>query len=167
MTDKAVEVRAIAIPGMKIKYSAPLSTDGDGIEFEMAVDSTIHRDDLDELLDKVAGAHRRQAATRELPLLRQLLHKDRKLLPIARRKAADHDAAMTARAVALGANRRREVQPNLQDVNGLQQLNKDVLAIEEAIKLAEVRIPYLEAIIAGKEPPDPFAAANDTALAAE
>ena len=167
MTDKAVEVRAIEIPGMKIKYSAPLSPDGDGIEYEMAVDSTIHRDDLDELLDKVGGAHQRQAAKRELPLLRQNLHGNRNLLRSARNEKARHEAGMNARASALGGTRRREVQPNPQDANALSQHDQRIIKIEEEIKRAEQRIPYLEAIVAGKDPPDPFAAANDTAQAAD
>ena len=39
--------------------------------------------------------------------------------------------------------------------------------LDGQIKQAEARIPYLEAIIAHEDPPDPWAPANDTAMAAE
>jgi hypothetical protein len=171
MTEKAVEVRAIEIPGMQIKFTAPFSPDGDGIEFVVAVDSTIDRADLDELLDRIRSAHDRQAAIKELPLLRQNLHGNRNLLRMARREKAAHEAGMSARYAQLRAGGhgrgRSEVQANPQDVNALSQHDQRIIKIEEEIKRAEARVPYLEAIVAGKEPPDPFAAANDTQMAAE
>ena len=166
MSEK-VEVRATEIPGMKITFQGPLSPDGLGVAFEVAVDSTIHQADLDDLLDRIAGARRRQAAIEELPIVRQNLHAKRELLKTARHDKAVHEAAMTARHEQLAPRRRNEVMPNIQDQNALSQHVKTVIQIEEQIELMKARIPYLEALRDGKEPPDPLPAANDARMAAE
>jgi hypothetical protein len=167
MSDKVVEVRATEIPGMRIKFSAPISPDGAGMEFEVGVDATIDRPELDLLLDTVASARRRQAAIEELPLERQGLYRNSELLKIARREKAAHEARMGARLTALGARRRGEVMPNPQDVNALSQHDNRIMQIEEQIERAKARIPYLEALIDNREPPDYLPAANDGRMAAE
>lgn len=166
--DKVVEMRATEVPGMRIIFQGPISPDGLGVSFDVAVDATIDRPELDLLLDTVAGARRRQAAVEELPLVRQNLRAKTEQLKTARREKADHEARMAAREAALSNRRRVPVPANMQDQTNLQQHVNTILQIEEQIELCKVRIPYLEAIIAGDDPPDPLAAAaaNDR-MAAE
>lgn len=156
MVDK-VEVRATEIPGMQITFQGPLGPDGLGIAFQVAVDSTIDRRDLDELLDRVGGARRRQAAMEELPIVRQSLAANLKLLETAKREKEVHIARMQGRVTQLGARRRGEVANSPQDVNALSQHDQRILQIEGQIAGAQERIPYLEALIDRREP-DPVEA---------
>ena len=164
--EKVVEVRATEVPGMRVTFQGPLSPDGLGIAFEAAVDSTTSRADLDELLDRIGGARRRQAAIEELPIVQQSLHANRELLKTARREKAAHEARMGGRIATLSGKRRSEVMPNMQDQNALAQHDNRILQIEEQIERAKARIPYLEALRDGKEPPDPWPVVNDR-MAAE
>ena len=164
--DKVVEVRATEVPGMRIKFSAPISPDGTGIEFDTAVDATISGPDLDELLDRIGKARRRQAAIEELPMEQQALQRNIGLLAVARAEKAAHVQRTEGKIEIIGARRRNPVQPSLQDQNALTQHDSRIMQIEEQIARSKARIPYLEALIAGREPPDQFPAANDK-MAAE
>ncbi len=166
--DKAIEVRATEVPGMKIVFQGPLGPDGLGIAFEVAEARDISREDLDELLDRVAGARRRQEAMEKLPLEKQRLSMNLKLLRLAEVERARHKAQMTGRVEQLGARRRGAVEPAPQDTNALAQHDHRIMEINGHIEGARAAIPYLLAIIAGEEPPELYPdAANDTAMAAE
>lgn len=149
--DKMMSVRAIEVPGMTIEFQGPIGADGLGVGFRVAVDSTIGREDLDELLDRVGSARRRQAAIEELPLLQQSLNASLKLLDTAKRERAKHEAQMNGRVAQLAARRRADVQVTPQDVNALSQHDQRILQIEGQIAGARERIPYLEDLI-GIEP---------------
>ncbi len=168
MTDKAIEVRATEIPGMRVTFQGPISPDGVGMAFEMVADSTIHPDDLNKSLDMMFDARRRLAAREELPIVKQSLHANTLLLKTAELDRARHKAQMTGRVEKIAPRRRDQVEPNPQDVNALSQHDQRILQIAGQIEGARARIPYLEAIIEGREPPELFPeAANDTAMAAE
>ena len=168
MTDKAIEVRATEVPGMKIVFQGPLGPDGLGVSFEIAEARDISREDLDELLDRVSGARRRQQAMEQLPLEKQRLSANLKLLKTAEVDRARHKAQMQGRMDRIGARRRGEIEPAPQDVNALSQHDGRILEINGQIEGARAAIPYLEAIIAGREPPELYPeTANDTQMAAE
>ena len=168
MTDKAIEVRATEVPGMQIEFQGPIGPDGLGVGFRIAVDQTISSADLDELLDRVGGARRRQKAIEELPIEKMSLVANLQLLKTAELDRARHKAQMTGRAERLGTRRRGEVEPSPQDVNALSGHDQRIMQIQGQIEGARARIPYLEAIIEGREPPELYPeAANDAAMAAE
>ncbi len=158
----------VAIPGMKVTVQGPISPDGQQLAFEMPVDAMLSTNQvaLDARLDVLTAALRRQRAIEELPLTKQSLHINRGLLITAREEQAKAVARSLGNVVRLSQNRRREADPLPGDVNAISQYDQRILQIEGQIKQAEARIPYLEAIIAHEDPPDPWAA-NDTAMAAE
>ena len=168
MSDKEKNiVERVEVPGMQITFGGPLSPDNKGLTFVIAADALIPELALNERLDIVGRAFRRQAAFEELPIVKQSLHANRELLKKAKMELASHKARMDAREAQLMVNRRQKVDPNPQDVNALSQHDQRILQIEGQIEGAKARIPYLEAIIAGDEPPEPFPVANDRLEAAE
>jgi hypothetical protein len=168
MTDKAIEVRATEVPGMQIEFQGPIGPDGLGVGFRIAVDATIGLEDLNIQLDIVAKATRRQRAMEQLPLEKQRLSANLNLLKTTERERARHLAGMTARTQKLQANRRNPVEPMAQDTQGLIGHDNEIRRINGHIEGARAAIPYLEAVIAGEEPPELYPdAANDQREAAE
>jgi hypothetical protein len=168
LSDKTISVDATLIPGMKITVQGPISPDGQTLAFELPVDALLSRPMLDERLDVLTGALRRQRAIEELPLTKASLVTNLGLYAAQRKARATHEAAMNARIAARSANRRVEAEAAAGDVNALSQFDARLAQIDGQIKLARARIPYLEAIIAGDEPPELFPeAANDVKMAAE
>lgn len=161
MVDKAFEVRATEIPAMKVTYQAPIAPDGQGIAFELAIDSTVDRQELDQRLDLVIGAARRQAAVEELPRIKALIVTKQEAL----RKDIEGRAAALARqhqnVVTMTGQRRREAPARSDDVNAVAQFDARISETRQTIKTAFLRLPYLEAIIAGLEPPDMFPGLRD------
>ncbi len=146
-----VGVREIEIPGMQIKFTGPIAPDGKGMEWTVAVDRTESTEDLNEMLDRITAAHRRQAAIEELPIVKESLYKNRRLLTEAQRERARAEAQAAAR---IPPNRRNPQPASPQDESRVLQYDQRILQIQEQILLADARIPYLEAIVAGKEPPE-------------
>ena len=157
----------VEIPGMQITFGGPLSPDNKGLTFVLAADALIPELELNDRLDVVGRAFRRQAAIEELPIIKQSLYANRKLLATARAEKAAHEARMGGRVEQLGARRRGAVQATPQDVNALSQHDQRILQIQGQIEGAEARIPYLQALVDGEKPPELFPSANDTAMAAE
>jgi hypothetical protein len=164
MTDKAIEVRATEVPGMQIEFQGPIGPDGLGVGFRIAVDATIGLEDLNIQLDIVAKATRRQRAMEQLPLEKQRLSANLKLLKTAEIDRARHKAQMSGRVI----QRRGGSVEMPQDVNALAQFDQRIMEINGQIEGARAAIPYLEAVIAGEEPPELYPdAANDQREAAE
>lgn len=163
MTDKAIEVRATEVPGMQIEFQGPIGPDGLGVGFRIAVDATISLEDLNIQLDIVAKATRRQRAMEQLPLEKQRLSANLKLLKTAEIDRARHKAQMQVRKERRG----KEIEMP-QEINSLEQFDRRVMEINGQIEGARAAIPYLEAVIAGEEPPELYPdAANDQREAAE
>lgn len=163
----AVNRRGVAIPGVEITYQATL-IDGKQLAFVLAEDATISREDLDELLDRYVGASRRQQAIEELPLVRANLSSNRKLLLLQRRERAKAEGGSHARMALVGSARRNPRPMPVGDENAVAQFDARIAQIETQIKHAELRIPYLEALIDRREPPDPSGfVSQDMAEAAE
>jgi hypothetical protein len=164
MTDKAIEVRATEVPGMQIEFQGPIGPDGLGVGFRIAVDATISLEDLNIQLDIVAKATRRQRAMEQLPLEKQRLSANLKLLKTAEIDRARHKAQMSGRVI----QRRGGSVEMPQDVNALAQFDQRIMEINGQIEGARAAIPYLESVIAGEEPPELYPdAANDQREAAE
>lgn len=155
MSEDKVISQAIEIPGMQITFGGPISPDNKGLTFVLAADALISPLALRERLDTVAAEFRRQAAIEELPIVRQSLAANQKLLKTAIHDRATHVAQMNGRVEQLAGRRRSEVHAPPQDVNALSQHDNRILQIEGQIEGAKQRIPYLEALRAGVEPPDP------------
>ena len=164
--DKYKGMQAIAVPGMRITLQGPISPDGKTMAWEIVEDQTADAASLDELMDRAWGVQRRQSAIEELPIVRESLFKNQKLIITARKERAMAVASMEA---ARDRTPRRNLQANQnpQDAQRLLQYDTRVLQIEEQIILCEARIPYLEAIIARKEPPEPLPLLRDVSEAAD
>jgi hypothetical protein len=157
MTDKAIEVRATEVPGMQIEFQGPIGPDGLGVGFRIAVDATISLEDLNIQLDIVAKATRRQRAMEQLPLEKQRLSANLKLLKTAEQDRARHKAQMSGRVI----QRRGGAVEMPQDVNALAQFDQRVMEINGQIEGARAAIPYLAAVIAGEEPPELYPEVSD------
>ena len=163
MSDPVVSVSGIAVPGLKVAFQIQLA-DGVVLAYEAAADQTLAREDLDELLDRLGGAAERQRAIRELPLSKQRLSKNLKLLPKRQADVAKAKADAAAHITIMSANRRvkREDMP-LTDVQAVKGAVDALNILEQTIELDRLAIAYYEAIIAGREPPDPAAEESEAA----
>ncbi len=146
-------MRAIAVPGMRITLQFPISPDGKTIAWEIVEDQTASAEDLDEVTERAWSVTRRLSALEELPIIKASLYKCRKLLVTARKERA---MAIAQQEAAHSGPRRNPRPANPQDQQRLMQYDTRVLQIEEQIIVDEARIPYLEAIIARKDPPEPL-----------
>lgn len=158
MSDDTI-IEPIKIPGMQVTFQSPLSPDGKGINFVLACDALINPKALDERLDVIAAAARRQAAFEELPIVKQSLYANRRLLETARKERAKQAAALHHKLELVQAGRRGQADPTKhapQDVNALAQHDNRILQIEGQIEGASARLPYLQAIIEGRDPPELF-----------
>jgi len=153
---------------LRITYQLQLS-EGQTIAYEIGEDTEIDRVQLDMLLDKVGGAADRRKAIFDLPFHKARLFANRELLRSQQRERAKADATMQARVVQMTANRRSQVPPAQQDINTVAQFDNRILELQKTIQADELRIPYLEAIIEGRKPPELFPEIDDPpqALAAE
>jgi len=171
MSEDATIVESVKIPGMQIASKIPLSPDGKELNFVTFVDALIPLEALNERLDVIAKAGRRQAAIEELPIVKQSLAANLKLLAKEIEARAHAAAALDIKLRVVGGNRRNPdaTRHAPQDVNALAQHDNRITQIRGQIEGTRQRIPYLESIIAGEEPPeiaDDEDAANDRSLAA-
>ncbi len=144
--------KGLAVAGLALTYQATL-IDGKTLAFETAVDATMAREDLDGALDDWIGACRRQQAIEELPLVKAGLYANKATLRDQERARAKLGAEIDARQVI----ERRNKRPVPEGATaGLQQFEQPIQRLKAAIATSSARIPYLEAIIARKEPPELF-----------
>lgn len=157
MSDDKTILAPIEVPGMQINFQSPVGPSGKVIAFVLGVDALTPLGALNDRLDIIARAVRRQDAGEQLLLDRNHLAANRKLL--AKAKAA-RDA--TARAhegklTLVGASRRREPDPTRIDPHGvsaLSQHDQRIVEIEGQIAGCEERIPFWEGILRGGDPLD-------------
>jgi hypothetical protein len=157
MSDPVYSVPAIAVPGLKIAYQIQI---GDGgtplIAYEAAVDSTIDTHDLNELLDRISSAAARQKAIHDLPLSKLRLVQN-----LDKREKISRDLALASKTAAEEAQKRRgervrEVPMAQAALTQITQLSNALAETEAIINHDRLRIPYLEAVIDGRPPPDLF-----------
>lgn len=144
----------VAVPGMKIAYHFQIG-EGQQIAYEVAEDRTASLDDLNELLDRLGGAAARQKAIHDLPFARLRLRQNREKLGKAERALHDAIAKQEAHVQQLVQSRRNAnaAQPLPTDINAVTQAQTTLQGIIDTIRFDELEIPRLEAIIAGREPP--------------
>lgn len=148
--DKVMNVQATQIPGMQIVFQQPLSPEqGHGISFQMAEDVTIDEQSLNELLDRVTGAARRLAFVEELPRLRHLLAAKKQSLESQVKERERAVSRATAFVTLKSAGRRQPVEPPAADQNSIAQFDARIAQLRIEIRMSELRVPYLEAVIAG------------------
>jgi hypothetical protein len=150
---------------MKVTYQVALG-DGQAIAYEAGVDMTIHRKDLDELLDRIGGAAARRKAIFDLPLTQLSLNGARQMLAQQRKERAKAVATQEAHIQRMSANRRNPAQATQVDVMAVAQFDQRIMQLERQIVQDERMVEYLQAIIAGEDPPELFPA-TDIRMAAE
>lgn len=145
------------IAGMKVTYQIQIG-DGRGIAFEAAVEVGYPREMLNELLDRIGGAAERRQALYELPMVKAGLHANKELLKSQREERAKTHALVMAKLQHIKERdpRGRDREMPAPDANAVAQFDGRILDLQRQIKNAELRIPYLEAIIAGEDPPELF-----------
>lgn len=166
MSDKSTIVTrtGLAIGALGLTYQAELLP-GKTLAFETAVDATMGREELDGYMDDWIGACKRQAALEELPLVIQSLHANRMRLRDEEKKRAVLVANSQARERLRASERphgtrrdRAEPLAESGDAANLAQADQMIANVRSAIRSAEARIPYLRALVAREEPPEPFPA---------
>jgi hypothetical protein len=145
---------ALPVGAIAVTYQITIG-EGRTIAYETAVDSTVDRPELDEILDLVGGAAERRQAIFELPLQKASLRANRELLDLQHKAKRRAEADVSAREAVRGRGG-RSVEPKPSDVNAIAQFDERIAKIQAQIKLAEQQIPYLEALIAREEPPELF-----------
>jgi len=157
MNDDKTILAPVEVPGMQINFQSPVGPSGKIIAFVLGVDALCSKEMLDDRLDVIAAAARRQDAFEQLRLDENALAANRKLL--AKAKAARDATARSheGRLSAVGATRRNAPDPTKIDPHGvsaLSQHDQRILEIEGQIAGCEERIPFWRAILRGEEPLD-------------
>lgn len=166
MSDKTFSVPATAIPGMRVTYQFPVGDNGQVIAYEVGMDATCSREDLDELLDRCGGAAARRKAIFDLPLTELSLAGAKQMLAS---QLVERDRAVQAQerhVATMNQNRRKEGQPLQSDVMAVAQFDNRIAQLKRQIVQDARMIEWLKAVIAGDKPPELFPA-NDVAMAAE
>lgn len=151
---------------VQITYQIQLA-EGQTIAFEIGADTEDGAEKLRDTLDLVGKAAERRKAIHDLPFHQARLMTNRERITNLRRDRARADSNLNAHVVQLSKNRNKTVPPLQTDVNAVAQWDKQIADTEAAIKGDEIRIPYLQAIIDGREPPDLFPEAPEFRAAAE
>ena len=151
---------------LRITYQIQLG-EGQAIAYEIGEDAAIPRSDLDELLDRIGSAAERRKAIFDLPFHQARLMSNLELLEKQKRALAEAEARQQANIVLMSRNRNREAPPAPADVNAVVQHQKAVMETEATIQSDRLRIPYLQAIIAGAPVPDLFPEIKPHLMAAE
>ncbi len=148
---------------LRITYQIQLM-EGQTIAFEIGEDTDIGPAGLKDILALVSGAAAVERAKVDLPMHKARLFSNREQLHRERRRLADAEARMQANVVTMSRGRNNPVSATPQDVNTVAQFNQAITNLEATIRNDELRIPYLEAIIDGRDPPELF---PETLMAAE
>jgi hypothetical protein len=168
MSNKTI-VAPVEIPGMQISFQSPVGPSGKGISFVGAVPIDCSLDDLNERLDVIAAAARRQDAFEQLRLDQNSLAANKKLLAKAKAARGAAQNVLEGKLTVVGDTRRRapdatRVAPG--ELNAVMQHDQRIVEIEGQIVGCEERIPFWKAILRGEEPLDLGEPANDR-MAAE
>lgn len=155
--EEKIVVQPVEVPGMQITFQSPIGPTGKGMSFVLSADALIPAGALNERLDIIAAAARRQDAFEQLRLDQQSLAANRKLLAKAKAAMSAAQVQLDGKLSVVGGSRRREpdatkVAPH--DVNAVSQHQQRVLEIEGQIAGCEERIPFWKAILRGEEPLD-------------
>lgn len=145
----------IAVPGLKIAYHIQIG-EGQQIAYEAAVDSTVDQQDLNELLDRLGTAAERRKAIHDLPYAKLRLRQNREKLAKAEKALHEAISKQEAHVQQLVQTRRNAnaAQPLPTDINAVTQAQSTLQGIIDTIRFDELEIPRLEAIIAGRPPPE-------------
>jgi hypothetical protein len=146
----------IAVPGMKIAYHFQIA-EGQMIAYEVAEDRTASKEDLRELFGRLSDAADYVKARHDLPFARLRLKQNREKLGKAEKALHDAIARQEAHIAHLTQARRAQPQPMAVDINAVTQAQATLQGIIDTIRFDEEEIPRLEAIIAGREPPQEVA----------
>lgn len=165
MSDKTFSVPATAIPGMRVTYQVQIG-DGQAIAYEVGVDATTSREDLDELFDRVGGAAARRKAVFDLPLTQLSLNGAKQMLEQQRKERAKAIATQELHVIKMSENRRNSAQATQVDVMAVAQFDQRIMQLERQIVQDERMVEYLQAIVDRRTPPELFPA-DDIRLAAE
>jgi hypothetical protein len=167
--DKTV-VQPVEIPGMQIKFESPLGPHGKTLSVITVAGTDEDLGSLNQRLDIIAAAARRQDAFEQLRMDQNALIANRKLLPTVRAKRdkllEDRKkllATMESKLhfVAPGQRRPQQTQASPQDISMLATFERDidkedklVFEVEAAIIGCEERIPFWKKLLRGEEPLD-------------
>ncbi len=154
--DKTV-VQPVEIPGMQINFQSPVGPSGKLINFVTSADALISIEVLNERLDIVAAAARRQDAFEQLRLDQQALLANRKLLAKERAKISATRQTIEHKVANFPGSARRSVDATKaapQEISMVSQIESRIFEIEAQIVGCEERIPFWKAILRGEEPLD-------------
>lgn len=155
MSDKVVDLSGFPVPGMKVAYHFQISETGRALSYEAAVDSTIGREDLNDMLDTMREAGERQKAFHDLPFHQMRLAQNQAKLPMRKKELSLAVAAAQAKATRHASSRRTEMTVGPSDQQNIAKLESAVADLEAVIEADRLEIPRLQAIIDGREPPVP------------
>jgi hypothetical protein len=150
---------------MRVTYQIQIG-DGQAIAYEVGVDQTVDRKDLDELFDRIGGAAARRKAIFDLPLTELSLAGAKHMLASQIQERIKAVRKHDEHIEKLSANRRNPAQGAQVDVMTVAQFDQRIAQLERQIRQDARMVEYLKAIIAGEEPPELFPA-TDIRLAAE
>ena len=155
MSDKTM-VEPVEIPGMQISFSSPIGPSGKGLNFVMSADALILEGALNERLDIIARAARRQDAFEQLRLDQQSLIANRKLLAQQRAKLSATHRTVESKVANFPTSRRGvdATKAAPQELSAISQIENRIFEIEGQIAGCEERIPFWKAILRGEEPLD-------------
>jgi len=151
---------------LRITYQIQLG-EGQAIAYEIGENTSIPRKDLDELLDRIGSAAERRKAVFDLPFHQARLLSNLELLEKQKRALALAEIQKQANIVTMSRNRNKEAPAAPADINAVMQHQNSVMQTEATIRSDEIRIPYLQALIAGEPPPDLFPEIRPHLMAAE
>lgn len=155
MSDDKIVVEPVEIPGMQITFQSPIGPNGKGMSFVLSADALISREVLDERLDIIAGAARRQDAYEQLLLDRTHLAANLKLLAKAKAALSAAKATIESKVTAINKDKRVQVAATAaapHALNAASQHEQRIIEIEGQIAGCEERIPRWEAILRGADP---------------
>lgn len=151
---------------MRVTYQIQIA-EGQTLAYEIGADTNDGPEELRKVLDLVGDAAERRKAMHDLPFHKARLLSNRERIGNLRKDRAKAEANLNAHVSQISAGRRKEAVPLQTDVNAVAQWDKQIADAEALIKADELRIPYMEAIIAGREPPELFPETREFLAAAE
>ena len=151
---------------MRVTYQIQIA-EGQTLAYEIGANTDDGPEELRKVLDLVGDAAERRKAMHDLPFHKARLLSNRERIGNLRKSRAQAESDANAHIAVLGQNRHKKVPMPQTDVNAIAQWDKQIADAEALIKADELRIPYMEAIIAGREPPELFPETREFLAAAE
>jgi hypothetical protein len=156
------------VPGLLIRYEIPIDSTGQKITYDIGMDATCDRRDLDELFDRIGAAAARRKAIFDLPIQELSLAGAKAMLPIQIKEREKAVATQELHVLRMSEHRRGKVEPLQSDVNAVVNFDGNIMQLRRRILQEEKQVAYLKAIIAGADPNTLSAVDDDTfGLAAE